>query len=130
MGMLSLLKTEFSTIPWTVVNEFPDSFIQAISIAPLQVHYYSDALPTQHGYCAGVSHRKRNRQLRVMDLPKVPIVYVAARAGFEPTALLLKGIGSTNAPPCPTNQMERKLYSGVQERVARHAVRPLIKAWT
>src|SRR6218665_3746253 len=30
------------------------SFIQAISIAPLQVHYYSEALPTQHGYCGGV----------------------------------------------------------------------------
>src|SRR6218665_494007 len=28
------------------------SFIQAISIAPLQVHYYSEAVPTQHGYCA------------------------------------------------------------------------------
>jgi len=25
------------------------SFIQAISLAPLQVHYYSEALPTQHG---------------------------------------------------------------------------------
>jgi len=34
---------------------FIHSFIQAISIAPL--HYYSEALPTQHGYCAGVSHR-------------------------------------------------------------------------
>jgi len=26
------------------------SFIQAISLAPLQVHYYSEALPTQHRY--------------------------------------------------------------------------------
>jgi len=25
------------------------SFIQAISIAPLQIHYYSEALPTLHG---------------------------------------------------------------------------------
>src|SRR6218665_4178802 len=25
------------------------TFIQAISVAPLQVHYYSEALPTQHG---------------------------------------------------------------------------------
>ena len=32
-------------------------FIQAISIAPLQSHYYSEALPTQHGYCAGISRR-------------------------------------------------------------------------
>jgi len=32
-------------------------FIQAISIAPPQVHYYSEALPTQHGYCVAVSRR-------------------------------------------------------------------------
>src|SRR6218665_3781346 len=33
------------------------TFIQAILIAPLQVHFYSEALPTQHGYCVGVSRR-------------------------------------------------------------------------
>jgi len=33
------------------------SFIRAISIAPLQVRYYSEALPTQHRYCAGISRR-------------------------------------------------------------------------
>jgi len=33
------------------------SFIQAVSIAPLQVHYYSEELPTQHGDCVGVSRR-------------------------------------------------------------------------
>ena len=33
------------------------SFTLAISIAPLQVHYYSEALPTQHGYFVGVSRR-------------------------------------------------------------------------
>src|SRR6218665_3653877 len=32
-------------------------FIQTISIVPLQVHFYSEALPTQHGYCAGVSRQ-------------------------------------------------------------------------
>ena len=29
-------------------------FIQAISILPLQVRYYSVTLPTQHGYCVVV----------------------------------------------------------------------------
>jgi len=33
------------------------SFIQTISIAPPQVHYYSEALSTQHGHCAGISRR-------------------------------------------------------------------------
>ena len=36
---------------------FIHSLIQAISIAPFEVHYYSEALPTQHGYCVGVSRR-------------------------------------------------------------------------
>ena len=35
------------------------SFIQAIYIAPLQVHYYSEALQTQHGYCAGIPDTAR-----------------------------------------------------------------------
>jgi len=39
------------------IHTFIHSFIHAISIAPLQVHYYSEALPTQHGYCVGVSPR-------------------------------------------------------------------------
>jgi len=30
-------------------------FTQAIPMAPLQVHYYSGALPTQRRYCVGVS---------------------------------------------------------------------------
>jgi len=34
---------------------FIHSFIQAI--APLQVHYYSEVLPTQYGYCARISRR-------------------------------------------------------------------------
>ena len=34
---------------------FTYSFIQAISMAPLHVHYYSEVLPTQHGYCVGVN---------------------------------------------------------------------------
>ena len=43
-------------------------FVQTISIAPFQVHYYSEVLPTQHG----IALPKRHRQLRVEDLPKVP----------------------------------------------------------
>jgi len=41
----------------TFVSPFIHSFILAISIAPLQVHYYSEALPIQHGYCVEVSRR-------------------------------------------------------------------------
>src|SRR6218665_1021939 len=39
-------------------NGIDDLFIQTISIAPLQVHYYySEALPTLHEHCAGASRR-------------------------------------------------------------------------
>src|SRR6218665_2673308 len=48
------------------------SFIQAIYIASLQVHHYSEALPTQHGYGSQSFMPKRHRQLRVKDLRKVP----------------------------------------------------------
>jgi len=37
------------------IHLFIHSFIQAISIAPLQIHYYSEVLLTQHGYRVGVS---------------------------------------------------------------------------
>ena len=40
-----------------------NSFIQAISVAPLQLRYYSEALPTQHRYGAGVNMPKRYRLL-------------------------------------------------------------------
>ena len=40
---------------WTYMHT--NSFILDISISPLQVHYYSEALPTQHGYFVGVSHQ-------------------------------------------------------------------------
>src|SRR6218665_3426962 len=39
------------------IHSFIQSLIQAVSTAPLQVHYYSEALSTHHGYCAGLSRR-------------------------------------------------------------------------
>src|SRR6218665_3656605 len=51
------LKQEELKTDNAVINLFIHSFIHSISIAPLKVHFYSEALPTQHGYCAGVSRR-------------------------------------------------------------------------
>jgi len=42
---------------------FIHSYIQAISIAPRRVHYYSEALSTQHGYSVGVSRRSATGKL-------------------------------------------------------------------
>ena len=80
------------------------SFIQAISIAPLQVHY-SEALPTKHGYC--VEFRPEAPQA-IVNEGLSQGTYVAARAGYEPATLQKKGDESTNVPPCPT-----KLISSV-----------------
>src|SRR6218665_54464 len=82
-------------------GEFIHLFIQIISIAPLQVHYYSEALPTQHGYCARVSRRSATGNCKLRTCPR-SLCAMAARTGFEPTTLRLKGIDSTNAPPRPT----------------------------
>src|SRR6218665_3660935 len=46
------------------------SFIQTISIAPLQAHFYSEALPTQHGYCAGVSRRSATGNSELRNCPR------------------------------------------------------------
>src|SRR6218665_1312668 len=45
--------------------------IDSIYIASLQIHYYSEALPTAWILCRSFTP-KCHRQLRVKDLPKVP----------------------------------------------------------
>src|SRR6218665_96749 len=46
------------------------SFIQTISISPLQVLYYSGVLPIQHGYCAGISRRNATGNCELKTCPK------------------------------------------------------------
>src|SRR6218665_1731340 len=81
------------------LRQFIHSFIPAISIAPLQVLYYSEALPTT----ARILYRSftpKRTATAGKGLAQGP--YMAARAGVEPTTLRLRVIASTNAPPCPT----------------------------
>jgi len=75
-----------------IAHSFIHSFIQAISVVPLQVHYYLEVLPTQHRHCVGVNTPKCHRQLRVTDLPKE----------VELVTLWTKGDESTNETPHPT----------------------------
>jgi len=70
-------------------------FIQVISIAPIQVHHYSDALQTQHGCCVRVSSRSATGNWEWKTIPRS--LRGGYRAGFEPT----KGIYSANAPLLP-----------------------------
>src|SRR6218665_4030732 len=46
-----------------------NSFIQDIYIELLQVHFYSEALPTQHGYCAVVSRRSATGNCELRTCP-------------------------------------------------------------
>ena len=49
---------------------FFHSFVPAISIAPLQVLYYSEVLPTQHGYCIEVSCRSATGNCKWRTCPR------------------------------------------------------------
>src|SRR6218665_3929414 len=75
------------------------SFTMAISIAPLHVHYYSEALPTTARklleFHAEAPHATVSKGL-------VQFPYATARAGVEPTTVRLRVIDLTNAPPRPT----------------------------
>jgi len=37
---------------------------------PLQVHYFSEALPTQHGYCVGVKRQSTAGNCECVTCPK------------------------------------------------------------
>jgi len=68
-------------------------FIQTFSIVPLQVHCYSETLPTKHGYCVGVSRRSATGNCEWRTCPRS--LRAGYRAGFEPTTLRTKGVEST-----------------------------------
>ena len=78
------------------------SFITDVSIAPLQVHYYSEALPTQHGYCVGVNTPKALQATTSEGLAQGP--YGVARVGFEPATLQTQGTELTTELPHPQIQ--------------------------
>ena len=69
-------------------DSFIHSFIQAISVVPLQVH--SETLQLEF-------HGKVPQATASEGLTQGP--YMAARAGFEPTTLWTKGDEYTNEPP-------------------------------
>src|SRR6218665_1866356 len=56
---------------------------------------------------------KRHWQLRVKDLSKVPIVYVAARAGFEPTTLRSKGLVLTVCTATRCSVLSKSVYANI-----------------
>src|SRR6218665_1979539 len=79
-----------------------ESFIQAISLAPLQGHHNSEALSTII-ITNTVSEFHAEAPLAAASEGFAQGPYVAARAGFEPMTLRTKGDESTNKPPRPTH---------------------------
>ena len=73
--------------------------LQAISIAPLQVHCYSEALWHRTDTVLEF-HAEAPQATASEGLAQGP--YLAARVGFESMILWTKGVESTNEPPRPT----------------------------
>src|SRR6218665_1143272 len=73
------------------------SFIQDISIAPLQVHYYSEAFPTTTTDNVSEFHAEAPRATVSEGHAQGP--YVVAKARFEPKVPRSTAIDSTNEPP-------------------------------
>jgi len=106
-------------LPTSIAQLFIHSFIQsAISIAPLQVLYYSEALSTT---VHGVSRRSAQATAG-KGLVQGP--YVAARAGVETTTLRLKVIASTKAPPRPSYSAWLTIYLNGYHSIFFAAVLP------
>ena len=74
-----------------------------ISLAPLQVHYYLEALLTTAlnplMLCCSL-HAEALQATMSEGLAQDP--YMATRVGFEPATLRTQGTEPTTEPPCPT----------------------------
>src|SRR6218665_310699 len=75
-------------------------FIPDISIAPLQVHYYSEELPTTALILCRSQHTKALQATVSEGLAQGP--YVAARVGFKPATLQMQDTELTTEPSHPT----------------------------
>src|SRR6218665_1549996 len=95
---------------------FFHSFMQAISIAPLQVHYYLDAARIM---CRSFTS-KRHRQLRVKDLPKVPTWRLERDSNPRPFGRKATNLPmSHQCPPLPQSSLLRVTLS-VRSNGYRH----------
>ena len=77
------------------------SFIQAIYIAPLQIHYYSEALPTQHGHCVGVSRQSTTGNCESRTCPRGRIlIHSGYLYSASSSPLLFRGAPDTARTLC------------------------------
>ena len=78
-----------------------DIVYTSISIAPLQVLYYSEALPTTARILYRIFTPKRHKKLRVKDLHKVPTRRLERDSNPRPSSHRLNQ-GATTSRPRPT----------------------------
>src|ERR1700733_13215937 len=83
------------------------SLIYSISIAPLQVTLYSEALPTTARTLCWSFHAEAHGAIVSERLAQGP--YVAPRAGFEPTTLRPQTNALTH---CTTTPHNNPIFSG------------------
>ena len=86
-------------------NSLIHSFIHAISIAPLQVPYYS-----RHSTDAVLEFHAEAKQAIVSE-GLARGLYVAIRVGFEPKTLWTKGDEPSNEPTCPNAAVFNRWYA-------------------
>jgi len=100
-----------------MIHYYDHSFILDISIAPLQVHYYSEALLTlQHRYCVRVNTPKRYRQLWVKELPRVPTWQLEWASNLRPLGRKAPNLPMSHPTPpwrtYPINSLKNEQSQG------------------
>jgi len=96
------------------IRSFIHSFIQATSIAHLQVHYTTQRRSRHSTDTVSEFHAEAPQATASEGLDQGP--YVAARAGFKPETLRTKGAESTNGPP------RHYTVPGYDERLGKFAL--------
>src|SRR6218665_2769589 len=78
------------------------SFRLFLYIAPLKIHYSSEAPPRHSTDTMSEFHTEAPQATTSERRFHGPYIYVAATVGCEPATLRTKGAESTNEPPRPT----------------------------
>ena len=88
----------------TMAFDVIHSFIQAISIAPIQMSTTTQRRSRHSTDTVPEFHSEAPQETVSKGLAQNP--YMAARAGVEPMTLRTKGVDSTNAPHAPRNDVD------------------------
>src|SRR6218665_397275 len=96
------LSSNLMALPYRIYHLTTEcsSFLPDISIAPLQVHYYSEVLPTTALILCWSYHAKALQATASERLAQ--FLYMVARVGFEHATFRMQCTKPTTEPPCPS----------------------------